>query len=354
MALIRANRPYSLNLLARKALAIEDYTKTPGDSASPATPSPTSGSFPRPSATAIRTTASSVAPLPTETPESDYAGPTWAFEETTSISQSAAEATAITEASQNQPPASAMPEDTSQGFISKDPIRHDEHMSLSPVAQGLLATFSILGGLCLIAFLWLRYCRKKQSSDSHTQGRKGVAGLGLNLFSSTKRGSRPPATSPSSPSLEKRIAEPDSTHVPTYRITRASGKIAGWRAKSYIRGRISLHDKARMTMVSSSETVSDEETTTTPTPATISNPFEDPQLKKSYDMIHNRPRSTTLTDTGDWLRNPFEDPRDERFDPFGTLRERAQEEREKYLAILRAEREKHKKSNDEMNIDEAK
>lgn len=59
------------------------------------------------------------------------------------------------------------------------------------------------------------------------------------------------------------------------------------------------------------------------------NPFEDPDLNKAYDMLNGRPRSSTLTSKSGWTRNPFEDPGDERFDPFGSLAEKAERERQK-------------------------
>jgi hypothetical protein len=75
-----------------------------------------------------------------------------------------------------------------------------------------------------------------------------------------------------------------------------------------------------------------------PTP----NPFKDPPLNKAYDVLNNRPRSTTLTDRGSWVANPFKDPESERFDPFGELKEKARQERKRYVeeAKRAAERER--------------
>ncbi|KAF1945188.1 hypothetical protein EJ02DRAFT_59515 [Clathrospora elynae] len=64
-----------------------------------------------------------------------------------------------------------------------------------------------------------------------------------------------------------------------------------------------------------------------PTP----NPFADPPLNKAYDLLNNRPRSTTLTDRGSWVKNPFKDPESKRFDPFGEMKEKARQERAKYV-----------------------
>jgi len=72
-------------------------------------------------------------------------------------------------------------------------------------------------------------------------------------------------------------------------------------------------------------------------PQQTPNPFVDPSLNKSYDVLRGRPRSTTLTDRGSWVENPFKDPMSERFDPFGELQQKARDERKKYLAGLRRE-----------------
>jgi hypothetical protein len=70
-----------------------------------------------------------------------------------------------------------------------------------------------------------------------------------------------------------------------------------------------------------------------PTP----NPFNDPPLNKAYDVLNNRPRSTTLTDRGSWVQNPFKDPESGRFDPFGELKEKARQERKRYVEARREE-----------------
>lgn len=73
-----------------------------------------------------------------------------------------------------------------------------------------------------------------------------------------------------------------------------------------------------------------------PTP----NPFADPPLNKAYDVLAGRPRSTTLTDCGSWVGNPFRNPESERFDPFGELKEKARQERIKFLEEARREAER--------------
>jgi hypothetical protein len=70
-----------------------------------------------------------------------------------------------------------------------------------------------------------------------------------------------------------------------------------------------------------------------PTP----NPFADPSLSKSYDVLRGRPRSTTLTDRGSWVDNPFKDPMSGRFDPFGELQQKARDERKRYVEELKRE-----------------
>ena len=85
-----------------------------------------------------------------------------------------------------------------------------------------------------------------------------------------------------------------------------------------------------------------------PTPLALAlptpNPCNDPPLDKAYDVLNNRPRSTTLTDRGSWGKNPFKDPESERFDPFGELKEKARQERQRCVLEARraAERERQK------------
>jgi hypothetical protein len=81
-----------------------------------------------------------------------------------------------------------------------------------------------------------------------------------------------------------------------------------------------------------------------PTP----NPFNDPPRNKAYDVLNNRPRSTTLTDRGSWVKNPFKDPESDRFDPFGELKEKARQERRRYVEEARREAERERQRQLEM------
>jgi hypothetical protein len=76
-----------------------------------------------------------------------------------------------------------------------------------------------------------------------------------------------------------------------------------------------------------------------PMPQPTPNPFADPPLKKAYDVLAGRPRSTTLTDRGSWIQNPFKNPESERFDPFGELQAKARRERVKQVELARTEAE---------------
>ena len=64
-----------------------------------------------------------------------------------------------------------------------------------------------------------------------------------------------------------------------------------------------------------------------PPPLPSANPFRETTLQRTYDSLRGQ-RQTQPIRIKSWLNNPFEDPRDERYDPFGDIREkRAQSEK---------------------------
>ncbi|KAF2193180.1 hypothetical protein K469DRAFT_735155 [Zopfia rhizophila CBS 207.26] len=185
---------------------------------------------------------------------------------------------------------------------------------MSKAAEGALIAFTILGALALVigAIIFLKR-RRRQKIESQMRH-------GEDAFSPSNIGS---------------LHTPETAHIG--HLTRTTDTTDPLFAGEESRPTTVSTDPSRSRFAAFRSHPPTNSAIQPPMPS--ANPFADPPLNKSYDLLRGRPRSTTLTDRGSWTKNPFKDPISDRFDPFGELQEKARQERVRHMEELRLEQE---------------